>query len=164
MVEGATSEGWRVAGTRRAVADFDGSSLGAPMPAAGGAGGTDEAAAEAAAEGGGALAASSSPASLAFPASPNSAAAATLTLVAAQHGGSAASNGDARQPCKQVRAGDAPPTQGEEAAGGAAAKGRPSNAECADGADCLQLAKLPAAPQSVLVHHDAGRRPVSRRA
>ena len=70
----------------------------------------------------------------------------------------------ARQPCKQVRASDAPPRHGEEAVGGAAAAGRPSNAECADRADCLELAKLPAAPQSVLVHHDAGRRPVSRRA
>jgi hypothetical protein len=154
MVEGATTEGWRVAGTRRAVADFDGSALGAPMPAAGGA---DEAAVAAAAEGGGAPAAPTSPAS------PTSPAAATLALVASQHGGSPASNGDAQQPCKQVRAGDAPPRQGEEAAGGAVSAGRPSGAEeCADGVDCLKLAKLPAAPQSVLVHHDAGRRPVSR--
>ena len=165
MVEGATTEGWRVAGTRRAVADFDGSALGAPMPVAGGAdeAAVDEAAAAAAAaaaaEGGGAPAAPSYPS---YPASPASRAAATLALVAAQHGGTAGSNGDARQPCKQVRAGNPPPPQGDEAAGGAVATGRPSGAEeCVDGADCLKLAKLPAAPQSVLVHHDAARRPVS---
>ena len=98
-------------------------------------------------------------------ASPASPAAATLALVAAQHGGTAGSNGDARQPRKQVRAGNPPPPQGEEAVSGAVATGRPSGAEeCVDGADCLKLAKLPAAPRSVLVHHDAGRQPVSRRA
>ena len=167
MVEGATTEGWRVAGTRRAVADFDGSALGAPMPVAGGAdeAAVDEAAAAAAAaaaEGGGAPAAPSYPSYPASSASPASRAAATLALVAAQHGGTAGSNGDARQPCKQVRAGNPPPPQGDEAAGGAVATGRPSGAEeCVDGADCLKLAKLPAAPQSVLVHHDAARRPVS---
>ena len=60
-------------------------------------------------------------------------AAATLALVAAQHGGRAfpsyhplaqpggpaTRHGDATQPCKQPRAGDAPPPQGEAAAGGA---------------------------------------------
>ena len=104
-------------------------------------------------------------------------AAATLELVAAKHGGRAfpsyhplaqpggpaTRHGDATQPCTQPRAGDqgdAPPPQGEAAAGGAAA----SEEACVDGADCLKLAPRPAAPRSVLVHHDAARRPVSRRA
>ena len=149
-MEGATAEGWKVAATRTAVAEYGGPSLAASaFPAAAStatatsssaSSPTATAAFSAAPAATSAAAAAAAASAAAVEArSGEAATAATLTLVASKNGKA--------EPCKQVR----------EARAGAAAPPpiEQTTAPCAAGAECVELRRRQPAPGSVLAHNEA---------